>query len=115
VRPGFVPHQRIGSEFCGPQAAGAGSNDLHLMLLAVATTSVPVADPILGTGCTLLVPFGGTDYLGYLPLTVGADVSWQLPLPEFLSSTTLYFQDWVLRANDGLMWGSGRLAVPLLR
>lgn len=108
-------NQRIGSEFCGPRAQGTGPNDLHLMLVAVAPANVPVSLPFAGAGCTLLVPFGTPDCLGYLPLVVGADVSWTLPLPEALPSLTLYFQDWVLRANDGLLWGSGRLAVPLLR
>ena len=108
-------NQRMGNEFCGPRVVGAGPNDLHLMLVAVATTSFPVVDPIAGTGCTLLVPFGGPDYLGYLPPAIGADVRWSLALPESLPSLTLHCQDWVLRANDGRFWGSGRLTVPLLR
>lgn len=107
--------QRIGSEFCGPRVQGAGANDLHLMLVAIATANVPVADPVLGTNCTLLVPFSGPDYLGNLTLTVGADVNWVLPLPEFLPSMTLHFQDWVLQSVNGRLWGSNRLTVPLLR
>ncbi|MCU0863595.1 MAG: hypothetical protein MUC36_07395 [Planctomycetes bacterium] len=108
-------NQLMGNEFCGPRVVGAGPNDLHLMLVAVATASLPLVDPIAGTGCTLLVPFGGPDYLGYLTPAIGADVRWSLPLPESLPSLTVHFQDWVLRANDGRFWGSGRLTVPLVR
>jgi hypothetical protein len=108
-------NQLMGNEFCGPRAFGAGANDLHLMLVAVATTNLPVVDPIAGNNCTLLVPFGGPDYLGFLPPAIGADVRWSLPLPESLASLTIHCQDWVLRANNGRFWGSGRLTVPLVR
>lgn len=107
--------QRIGNEFCGPRVQGAGANDLHLMLLALGTANVPIVHPILGNGCTLLVPFTGPDYIASLPPLIGNDVFWQLPLPEGLPSTTLHFQDWVLQASNGLFWGTGRLSVPLTR
>lgn len=108
-------NQRIGSAFCGPRVQGAGTNDLHLMLLAIGTANVPVAHPLLGNGCTLLVPFTGPEYVVSLPPLVGNDAQWTLPLPEALPAITLYFQDWVLQANNGLFWGTGRLNVPLTR
>ena len=108
-------NQRIGSAFCGPRVQGAGVNDLHLMLLAIGTANVPVAHPLLGNGCTLLVPFTGPEYIASLPALVGNDAQWTLPLPEALSPVTLHFQDWVLQANNGLFWGTGRLTVPLTR
>jgi hypothetical protein len=106
-------NQRIGCEFSGPAAVGAPANGLHLLLVATATANVPLADPILGSNCTLLVPFTGPDYLGYLPLAVGSTASWQLPLPETLPAMTLHFQDWVLDPADGRFYGSERLTVPL--
>jgi hypothetical protein len=113
--PVAAVNQRIGSAFCGPRVQGAGANDLHLMLLAIGTANVPIAHPILGNGCTLLVPFTGPEYIASLPPLVGNDAQWTLPLPEALSPVTLYFQDWVLQANNGLFWGTGRLSVPLTR
>ena len=108
-------NQRIGCEFSSVRTFNAPANSLHLMLVALAPANVPVSDPILGSNCSLLVPFTGPDYLGNMPLAVGNDVSWQLPLPETLPVVTLYFQDWILDPATNLFAGSRRLTVPLAK
>jgi hypothetical protein len=107
--------QWIGSEFSRIAVSGAPANSLHLLLVGTATTNTPIADPILGTNCSLLVPLAGPDHLGFLTLAVGASVSWTLPLRENLPAMTLSFQDWVLEPANNLLWGTRRLTVPLVK
>jgi hypothetical protein len=111
----FYREQRIGCEFSSVRSRNAPANSLHLMLVALAPANVPVSDPILAANCSLLVPFTGPDYLGNMPLAVGNDVSWQLPLPETLPVLTLHFQDWVLDPTNNLLYGTRRLTVPLVK
>lgn len=109
----LADHQRIGHELAGPAAFSAPAGALHLMLLATASANAPLVDPIVGSGCTLLVPLAGPDYLGMFPLGIGANVQWRLPLPENLPNTTIYMQDWILEA-DGRLYGTQGLQVQLV-
>ena len=85
------------------------------MLVATSTLDTTIPDPLVGTGCHLLVSFSGRSYLGMLPVEVGASPTWNLPLPEQLTSMTLHVQDWVLRPAQNQLFGSSRLTVPLAR
>jgi hypothetical protein len=108
-------HRRIGSELAGPHVHGLPQNSMHLMLVGTGTENVPLVHPIVGGNCSLLVPLSGPDHLGILPLAIGAQATWQLPLPEWLPSMTLQFQDWVLDPANGLLWSTRRFTVPLVK
>ncbi|MEZ6037854.1 MAG: hypothetical protein R3F29_10265 [Planctomycetota bacterium] len=108
-------NQRIGSGLTSVRVFGASSYDLHLMLVAVGTVDVPLVDPLIAAGCSLLVPPSGPEYLGMMPLATGGDVSWPLPLPEHVPATTLHFQDWMLSTYTGLLTATRRLSVPLVK
>ncbi|MBZ0152476.1 MAG: hypothetical protein IT456_20245 [Planctomycetes bacterium] len=106
---------QVGNELTSVRAASAPAGALHLVLVAMGTLDVPLSMPPFGDNCHLLVPFDGPDYLGMLPLGVGSDVTWPLPLPEHLPLMTLYLQDLVLHPNDNLLHGTSRLSVPLIK
>lgn len=110
----WVGSQQIGSEFCGPRVQGAPPGAIHIMLAATATTNVPVLHPIVFPGCNLFVMAAGPGYLGAFPTSIGSSYTWDLPLPEFLGSQTLHFQDWHLNAN-GLLYSTERLSVPIIK
>jgi len=50
-----------------------------------------------------------------LPVQAGADVAWNVPLPEFLAPFTLRAQDVFLDPGDGRFYTSYRLDVPLVK
>jgi hypothetical protein len=85
------------------------------MFVSLGTVDVPILDPIVYSGCRLLVDITGPDYLGVFPLAIGANVSWQLSLPEFLPETTLHFQDWMYAPAFDLFQSSHRLNVPIVK
>jgi hypothetical protein len=105
--------QVIGNQFTRIAASGAAATTLHFPVLSLATTSLPVPHPLVPVGCNQLVSTTG-GYLGMLPIGVGANPTWAMPLPEFLSPFTLYCQDWMLEAN-GTFTSSRRLNVPLVK
>jgi hypothetical protein len=49
-----------------------------------------------------------------MPLAVGSSAAWNFPLPEWLTPTILYFQDWMLD-NTGQFTSSRRLSVPVTK
>ncbi|MCA8948174.1 MAG: hypothetical protein KDE27_01650 [Planctomycetes bacterium] len=105
--------QQIGSEFSRPQVTGATPTSWHFLLVGLATTDLPVIDPAVAPGCRLLVPASGSGALGTFPLAIGANPSWAFPLPEWLTNTTFYFQDWFY---DGTSFRSTqRLEVPIVK
>lgn len=106
--------QQIGSEFGRVSVSGAPPLAVHIMLAATTTANVPVTHPIVFPGCRLFVMAAGPGYLGAFPTAIGANADWQLPLPGFLDSQSLYFQDWYLDAN-GLIYSSERLTVPIVK
>lgn len=106
--------QQIGAEFSSVRVSGAPPAAIHIMLAATVTTDVPVIHPIVFPGCRLLVMAAGPGYLGTFPTGVGANFTWQLPLPEALGSQTLHFQDWYLDAN-ALLYSTERLTVPIIK
>jgi hypothetical protein len=106
--------QQIGSEFGRVSVSGAPPLAIHIMLAATTTANVPVTHPIVFPGCRLFVMAAGPGYLGAFPTAIGANADWQLPLPGFLDSQSLYFQDWYLDAN-GLIYSSERLTVPIVK
>lgn len=106
--------QQIGAEFNSVDVTGAPVSAIHIMLAATVTTNVPVVHPIIFPGCRLFVMAAGPGFLGAFPAAFGANVSWQLALPEFLGSQTLYFQDWYIDVN-GLLYSTERLAVPIIK
>ena len=86
--------QQIGSAFSQVRVLGAASDSIHAVLMATSTASqLLVGVPPITDGCWLLVPNIGPNYVGLLDLRVGANPAWTLPLPEFLTPDTFYFQD----------------------
>jgi hypothetical protein len=108
-------NQRIGSELTGVRTYGAPSGTLHMMVLGMASMSQPIVDPAVGVGCLLQVPVSGAGSLGILPIGIGADVSWNMPLPEFLPAMTLYFQDWMLTPSSSVFTNAGMLPVEITK
>ncbi len=99
------------------QVQNAPPFSIHLMVLATApvTALLPAVPPFV-PGCWLLVPTVGSDFLGVLPVGYGALPSWILPLPEFLDSGTLYFQDFHTDTSGSFqLVSTQRLAVPILK
>ncbi|MFK7742241.1 MAG: hypothetical protein AB8H80_18145 [Planctomycetota bacterium] len=91
----WVGSQQIGSEFGRVRVNGAASDSIHVAVLANATASAPLANiPPIQNGCWLLVANTGPNFLGLFDLRVGANVSWDLPLPESLPIETYYMQGW---------------------
>ncbi|MCR9248003.1 MAG: hypothetical protein NXI31_23475 [bacterium] len=108
----WVGRQQIGSELSGPFVYNAQSTTGHFLLVSLGTSSQPIVDPAVAAGCNLLVD-NGAGLLGTMAFRIGADVSWQLPLPEWLPPLTLHFQDWLL---DGTTFRSSRrLTVPVVK
>jgi hypothetical protein len=105
-------NQQIGAEFNKVVAYSAPAAAPHLMVVSLASANVLVAHPVVVSGCRLLVDTGPA-LLGILPLQVGTAVGWELPLPEYLSPTTLYFQDWLLVGTQ--LQSSARLVVPIVK
>lgn len=111
---GWDGNRQIGAEFNALTVTGAGNNDLHLVVIAVATLDLPLQLPGMPPGCSLLVDILGPGYVGTLPLGVGSSGGWPVPLPEHLPPLTGYFQDWLLDPN-GVFSMTARLEVPLVR
>lgn len=107
-------NQLIGSGLTKVTAA-AQSADLHFVMVSLATADLPVAHPVVPTGCRLLLDTNGPGYLGMLPLAVGTTAEWGFPLPEWLGAMTLHFQDWTYNSSTNIMRASARLSVPLAR
>lgn len=110
----WLGSQQIGAEFSSVRISNAPQSAIHIMLAATATVDAPINHPIVFPGCRLFVMASGPGYLGSFPVAVGSDVTWQLPLPEHLTSQVLYFQDWYLDLN-GLLYSTERLSVPIVR
>lgn len=108
-------NQRIGSELTGVRTNGATAGTLHMMVVGTAFMSQPIVDPAVYVGCLLQVPVSGAGSLGILPLGIGADVSWNMPLPEFLPALTLYFQDWTLSPSSNVFRNTGLLPVEITK
>jgi hypothetical protein len=105
--------QQIGSQFGQANVNGAPATGIHFLILSLGTVNVPVINPAVFPGCRLLVAAAGIDYLGYFPPQIGANTSYPLPLPPFLGSQTLYFQDWYL---DGpFLYSTERLNLPIIK
>jgi len=109
-----LQRQQIGSQFTEVTSAGLSPQTAHVMGLSLATADLAMDVPgLTASGCRLLIDAFGPDFLGVFPAATGLQVSWSLPLPEFVSPTTLHFQAWML---DGTVLTSGRrLSVPIVR
>jgi hypothetical protein len=83
------------------------------MFVSLGTFDAPVPHPIVAPSCRLLVDIGAP-LLGTMPLAVGSSAAWNFPLPEWLTPTILYFQDWMLD-NTGQFTSSRRLSVPVTK
>lgn len=105
--------QQIGSELGEVRVNSAPVGGIHFLLVATAAIDIPLAIPVVLPGCRLLAPTSGPNYLGIMPIALGASPSWTLALPEFLSPGTLYFQDWIL--NGQALESSSRLDLPIVK
>ncbi len=108
--------QLIGSQYNHLRVNGAPPNAIHVMIIALApASSVFFGNPLFFDGCWLLVPNLGPDHITML-VDVGSSVSWYIPLPEFLTNDTFYFQDFHTDSNQLLQfWSTPRLEVPIVK
>ena len=113
----WVGPQRIGSEFEKVRVAGAAVDSIHLMALSYEAAAVPlVGIPAFASGCWLNVSTIGTDLIGLFPVQVGANVDFQLPLPEFLPSDILRLQDFHTIGGGNLEFlSTERINVPIVK
>ena len=104
----------IGTEQCGVQFANAPAGSFTFVFLALAPASLQLfgLDGI-HDGCWLHLPIAGPDYVGNLPLQLGAAGSWPLPLPEALGATTLRFQGVNFDPATNEFYSSSRMNVPI--
>lgn len=104
----------IGTEQCGVQFANAPAGSFTFVFLALAPASLQLfgLDGI-HDGCWLHLPIAGPDYVGNLPLQLGASGSWPLPLPEALGATTLRFQGVNFDPATNEFYSSSRMNVPI--
>ncbi|MCA8950374.1 MAG: hypothetical protein KDE27_12785 [Planctomycetes bacterium] len=109
----WVGSQQIGSEFCGVQVTNNTGSIGHFLVASLGTSFLPVVDPAVMPGCTLLVQASGPAYLATLPFQFGTVATWNLSLPSVLGPLTLHFQDWLFAGTQ--FTSSSRLTVPLLR
>jgi len=106
-------NQQIGAEHNALRIVGAPTASLHIMLASTASLDLPVLLSGVEPGCRLLVDVFGPGYIGILDARAGASVSWTIPLLEWFTPTTLYFQDWIL--DGGQLSSTQRLAVPIVQ
>lgn len=106
----------IGTEQCGVQFANAAPGSFTFVLLAIAPASLQLfgLDGI-HDGCWLHLPISGPDYVGNLPLLVGASGSWPLPLPEALGPITLRFQGVNFDPVANEFFSTSRMNVPITK
>lgn len=106
----------IGTEQCGVQFANAPAGSFTFVLLALAPASLQLfgLDGI-HDGCWLHLPIAGPDYVGNLPLLVGASGSWPLPLPEALGPITLRFQGVNFDPATNEFFSTSRMNVPITK
>jgi hypothetical protein len=104
----------IGTEQCGVQFSNAPAGSFTFVFLALAPASLQLfgLDGI-HDGCWLHLPIAGPDYVGNLPLQLGAAGSWPLPLPEALGATTLRFQGVNFDPATNEFYSSSRMNVPI--
>lgn len=99
----WVGSQSIGNGHGYIRVVGAASDSLHVMVLATQPAAqILTGISIIQSGCWLLVPNTGPDFVGLFGLKIGANPVYSLPLPEFLSSDTFYFQDFHTIGNGNL-------------
>ena len=111
---GSGPHpltsQQIGSEFTQFAITGTTPFAGLVPFVSLAPIDVPLALPVVRSGCRLLVdPNAGFT----LPVMVGSGGHWMVPLPESMPPLTLHFQGWLF--EGGLFSSTPRLSVPLVR
>ncbi len=104
--------RQIGSEFETIRIQGAGNGAGNFMLVSLASADQLMIYPGVASGCRLLVD-NGPAFLGTMPFRAGNNASWRFPLPEWLPTTTLYFQDWILSGHS--FESSRRLAVTVVK
>ncbi|MCA8964916.1 MAG: hypothetical protein H6838_15855 [Planctomycetes bacterium] len=115
-----------GINWGGSHRAGTGNSWLWVTntpsgsLIAAIVGLAPTAQPLLGVpaivpGCWLLVPNVGPDHLGALDLRFGPTGLWNIPLPEWLPPTQLYFQAFHSDATFSQFAATQRLLVQTVR
>jgi hypothetical protein len=106
--------QQIGNQFCRVTVGGTPAGALHFLVLSTATAFVPLVHPSVAGGCIQLVDMGPA-MIGILDVRIGADVYWELALPETLAPFTLYCQDVFLDPAVNRYYTTYRLQVPLVK
>ncbi|MCA8953017.1 MAG: hypothetical protein KDE27_26130, partial [Planctomycetes bacterium] len=98
----------------GTYVAGLSPNptDLHFLIAAFGTTSVPIVHPLVAPGCTQLVP---TNQIGVLPLQIGGFPAWPVSVPLSMVGVTLSFQDWVYDPLVDQLSATDRVTVDFVR
>ncbi len=108
--------QQIGHGYTQVRVTGAPTSAVHVLLLATGTTNMSLNGIApFEVGCRLLVPASGPQFLGSLLVVGGSDARWNIPLPEFLSPQTLYFQDVHLTTGGATLQTTGRLVVDIIK
>lgn len=109
----WLGNQQIGSEFGGAYVYNSSASAAHFLLVSLASSNALIIHPAVLPNCSLLVDAQSANYLGTMPLHIGASSQWSFALPEWLGPLTLYFQDWVLEGTT--LTSTQRLTVPFVK
>ena len=105
--------QQIGSQFSQPAFSNASATAVHLMAISTAPANLTLPIAAVGSGCELLIDPTQPNFVGILPVAIGSNVAWPLPLPGALPAMTLFFQDWIL--DSAQLTSSRQMRVPLVK
>ena len=85
----------------------------HLLQVSTSLVDVGVLHPLVAPGCRLLVDTFGPGYVGAIVSGPAYTFLAPFPLPSWLPSMDLYFQDWLFDGNE--LTSTHRLTVPIRR
>ena len=97
----------------GLSTHNSSASAAHFLLVSLASSNALIIHPAVLPNCSLLVDAQSANYLGTMPLHIGASSQWSFALPEWLGPLTLYFQDWVLEGTT--LTSTQRLTVPFVK
>ncbi len=106
--------QQVGFEFGTITASGMPASAVSVLGVSLASSNTNIGGiPGVGVGCRDLIATQSASFLGFLDIRLGASGQWQLPLPEFVTSSPLRFQVFHLNGSGNQFLSTRSLLVPI--